>query len=301
MSSLQNKIQSLKKKHNAVILVHNYQIPEVQDIADYLGDSLGLSQQAAKTNADVIVFCGVHFMAETAKILSPDKKVIMPDANAGCPMAEMITAKDLAVLKTQNPKATVVTYVNSTAEVKALSDICCTSGNAVKVVQSIENEEIVFVPDMYLGQFVASKIRGKKFIFARGYCPTHAKIMPEHIKAAKEKHPKAKVIVHPECRPETIAAADEALSTSGMVKFARESGAREILVGTEVGMIYALQKQNPDKMFYPVLDRAVCPNMKLTTLEKVLWSLEELKTEITVPEDIADQARGAVERMVAIV
>ncbi|MDD4179378.1 MAG: quinolinate synthase NadA [Candidatus Margulisbacteria bacterium] len=299
--SLADKINKLRKERKAVILAHNYQRPEVQDIADYVGDSLGLSIQAAKTKADVIVFCGVHFMAETAAIISPNKKVFMPDPNAGCPMAEMIDVPRLLNLKAGYPKAKVVCYVNSSAEIKAESDICCTSANAVKIVQSIKDaDEIIFVPDKYLGSYVASKVKDKKVILWQGFCPTHANILPEHILAAKKLHPQAKVIVHPECRPETIALADAALSTEGMLKFARETGAKEIIVGTETGMIYRLQKENPGKSFYPVFDRAICPNMKLTTLEKILWSLEDLKTEVKVPKEIADRARSAIEKMLAV-
>jgi quinolinate synthetase complex, A subunit len=298
--SLIDKILELKKQRNAVILAHNYQRGEVQDIADFVGDSLGLSIAASKTKAKVIVFCGVHFMAETAAIISPDKTVLMPDDHAGCPMAEMITTEKLKNLKTENPGRPVVCYVNSSAAIKAESDICCTSANAVNVVKSLPNKEIIFIPDKFLGMFVQSKLPEKKIILFAGYCPTHAKILPEHIVRAKAAHPGALVIVHPECRPETIAAADTALSTEGMIKYVRESKAAEFLIGTETGMIHRLQKENPGKKFYPVTDLAVCPNMKLTTLEKVLWSLEDLKTEIKVPKEIADKARTAIERMMAI-
>ncbi len=295
------KIEELKKKRNAVILVHNYQIAEVQDIADYLGDSLGLSIQASKTKADVIVFCGVHFMAETAAIISPNKKVIMPEINAGCPMADMITVEKLKKLKAKHPKAKVVCYVNSGADIKAESDICCTSANAVKVCKSLkEAEEIIFVPDKYLGHYTSTQVPDKKFILWEGFCPTHVMILPQHIEKAKKEHPRAKVMVHPECRPETIAQADEVLSTGGMVKYAKESEAKEIIVGTEVGMIYRLQKENPGKKFYAASDRAICPNMKMTTLEKVLWSLEDLKTEVKVPQDIAKKAKTAIEKMLEI-
>ena len=295
------KIEELKKKRNAVILVHNYQIAEVQDIADYLGDSLGLSIQASKTKADVIVFCGVHFMAETAAIISPNKKVIMPEINAGCPMADMITVEKLKKLKAKHPKAKVVCYVNSGADIKAESDICCTSANAVKVCKSLkEAEEIIFVPDKYLGHYTPTKLPDKKFTLWEGFCPTHVMILPQHIEKAKKEHPRAKVMVHPECRPETIAQADEVLSTGGMVKYAKESEAKEIIVGTEVGMIYRLQKENPGKKFYAASDRAICPNMKMTTLEKVLWSLEDLKTEVKVPQDIAKKAKTAIEKMLEI-
>lgn len=299
--NLASEILELKKQRNAVILAHNYQIAEVQDVADFVGDSLGLSIAAGKTDAKLIIFCGVHFMAETAAILCPDKIVLMPEENAGCPMADMITAAGLGKLKSEHPKAKVVCYVNTSAEVKAESDICCTSANAVKVVNSIKDtDEIIFVPDKYLGMHTASKVQDKKFIFWEGFCPTHLKIMPEHIQKLKQEHPQAKVIVHPECRPEVIRLADEVLSTEGMVNFSKKTEAKEIIVGTEVGMLYRLKKENPGKTFYPATELAVCPNMKLTTLEKVLWSLEDLKTEIKVPKDIANRARLAIEKMIEI-
>ncbi len=299
--SLANKINKLKKERNAVILVHNYQIGEVQDIADYLGDSLGLSLAAAKSDAKVIVFCGVHFMAETAAILCPDKKVLMPDVSAGCPMADMITVEGLKKLKAEHPRARVVCYVNTAADIKAESDICCTSANAVKVVKSLKDtEEIIFVPDKYLGNYTSTLVKDKKFILWQGFCSIHVRILPQHIQAAKEKYPQAKVLVHPECRPETIALADEVLSTGGMIKYAKESGAKEIIIGTETGIIYRLKKENPGKNFYPATELAVCPNMKKTNLEKVLWSLEDLKTEVVVPEQIADKARSAIEKMMEI-
>jgi quinolinate synthase len=225
----------------------------------------------------------------------------MPEVNAGCPMADMITVDGLQKLKAEHPKAKVVCYVNTTADIKAESDICCTSANAAKVVQSLKDtDEIIFVPDKFLGNYTSTKVKHKKFILWNGYCPTHVRILPEHILAAKEKHPEAKVMVHPECRPETIALADEVLSTGGMIKYAKESDAKEIIVGTEIGIIYRLKKENPDKAFYPATDQAICPNMKLTNLEKVLWSLEDLKTEITVPKEIADRARSAIEKMMEI-
>ncbi len=298
--SLIEKIKKLKKERNAVILVHNYQIGEVQDVADYLGDSLGLSIEASKTKASVIVFCGVHFMAETAAIISPDKKVIMPEAKAGCPMADMINADQLRGLKAKHPKAKVVCYVNSTAEIKAESDICCTSSNAINVVKSLPDKEIIFVPDKYLGHYVSTKVTDKKFIFWQGYCPTHMKVLPQYIEAAKKVHPDAIVMVHPECRPETIALADEVLSTGGMIKLAKQSKAKEFIIGTEVGIIHTLKKNNPEKNFYPANKGAICPNMKLTTLEKVLWSLQDMKTEVKVPQEIADKARSSIEKMLAV-
>jgi quinolinate synthase len=296
---LVQKITELKTKRKAVILAHNYELGEVQDVADFVGDSLELSQKAAKTNAEVIVFCGVHFMAETASILSPDKKVLLPDLNAGCPMANMINAPQLIQRKKELPDAVVVCYVNSPAEVKAESDVCCTSANAVKVVNSIDSDHILFVPDQYLGQYVASKT-GKKIEFWPGYCPTHARIRPEDILRAKREHPEAKVMVHPECRPETQALADEILSTGGMVRYVRSVPAREIIVGTEVGFIYRLRKENPDKIFIPASEQAICPRMKLITLEKIVWSLEEMSPEVKVPEPIRIKALKAVNRMLEI-
>jgi len=298
---LSKKIEELKKKRNAVILVHNYQLPEVQDIADYRGDSLELSRIAAKTDAEVIVFCGVHFMAETASILSPNKKVIMPDINSGCPMANMITAADLRKLKKEHPGAVAVGYVNTSAEVKAELDYCCTSTNAVAVVNALKDrEEIIFVPDKYLADY-ASKQTGKKLVAWNGFCPTHVRILPEDIEREKKFHPFAKVMVHPECLPAVVAMADAALSTSMMCKFAKESDAKEFIVGTEVGLIYRLKQDNPTKEFYPASERAVCPNMKRTTQEKVLWALEELKEEVKVPEEIRLRAKKAIDRMLEIV
>lgn len=298
--NLVEKILELKKKMNAVILVHNYQIGEVQDIADYIGDSLGLSRTASETNADVIVFCGVRFMAETASILCPDKIVLMPDINAGCPMADMITRDELKALKKEHPKATVVGYVNTSAEVKAEIDICCTSGNAVKVIESLKDAvEIIFVPDKYLGHYVSTKVN-RKLILWNGYCPVHTKIIPEDIARQRKAHPEAKVIVHPECTLKVIQLADETLSTSGMCEYAKLSGASEIIIGTEVGLLYRLRKENPEKKFYPLSAQAICPNMKLTTLEKVLWCLEDMRYEVKVPEDIQIRAKGAVDRMLEV-
>jgi quinolinate synthase len=304
---LEDKIKELKKKRKAVILAHNYQLPEVQDVADLHGDSLELSRLAAKTDAEVIVFCGVYFMAETAKILSPEKLVIMPDVNAGCPMANMISAADIKKLKEKHPEACVVGYVNTPAEVKAELDICCTSTNAVSVVNSIIKDsafggkkEIIFVPDKYLADFI-SKQTGRKLISWNAFCPTHIKILPEDIKREKRFHPQAKVIVHPECLPAVVALADEVLSTSKMCQFARQTPAKEIIVGTEVGLLYRLKKDNPDKEFYPASEAAVCPNMKRTTQEKILWALEELKDEVRVPDNIRLRAKKAIDRMFEII
>ncbi|MFN3966082.1 MAG: quinolinate synthase NadA [Endomicrobiia bacterium] len=300
IESLVKKIQELKKKRKAIILVHNYQPPEVQDIADFLGDSLELSRKAAQTDAEVIVFCGVHFMAETASILCPDKTVLMPDINAGCPMANMINRDQLKKLKSEHTEATVVAYVNTTAEVKAESDICCTSANAVKVVSSLDKDkQIIFVPDKYLGQYITSQTK-REMIYWNGYCPVHVKILPEDIIKQKQNHPDAEVIVHPECTPEVIKLANKVLSTSGMCRYSKETNAKEIIVGTEVGIIYRLQKENPDKKFYPASELAICPNMKLGSVEKVLWVLEELKNEVKVPKEIQIKAIQAVNRMLSI-
>jgi quinolinate synthase len=297
--SIQEKILARKERRKAVILAHNYQIGEVQDIADFTGDSLELSRQAAATDAEVVVFCGVHFMAETASILSPEKTVLLPDAHAGCPMADMITAEQLRQKKRELPDAAVVCYVNTSAEVKAESDICCTSANAVKVVQSVENDEILFIPDMFLGHYVSTQVN-KKMHFWHGYCPTHAKIQAEDILGLREEFPNAKVVVHPECRPEVIALADAVLSTGGIIHYARRDDVRELIVGTESGIIHRLQKENPDKKFIPASGKATCPNMKKINLEKVLWALEDMKPEVKVPEEIRIPAKAAVDKMLAI-
>lgn len=295
------KIQKLRIDKNATILAHNYQIPEVQDIADFVGDSLQLAQQAVQTSAEVIIFCGVHFMAETAAILNPDKIVVLPDIHAGCPMADMIDASQLNEEKNKYPLATVITYVNSTAEVKAESDYCCTSSNAVAVAKAVEGSEVLFVPDQFLGMWVSKQVPEKKFHFWKGYCPTHARIVPQDILEAKRAHPDAIVIVHPECRVDVTALADAVLSTGGMLKFARESEAGEIIVGTEVGILHRMRKENPQKQFYPASTLAVCPNMKRITLTKVERSLETLTPLVEVTPEIADHARQAIERMLAIV
>jgi quinolinate synthase len=298
-AGLVEKISALKKKRNAVILVHNYQLGEVQDIADFVGDSLELSHKAAKTDADVIVFCGVHFMAETASIICPDKVVLLPDINAGCPMADMITTERLRAKKKEHPQAVVVCYINSSAAVKAESDICCTSANAVEVVESLRGREILFIPDQYLGHYV-SAMTGKKMFLWPGFCPTHVRIRPERIKELRQEYPQARVVVHPECRPEVIALADEVASTSGMCRYAQRDEVREMVVGTEVGLIHRLRKENPGKRFIPVSEQAICPNMKLITLEKVLWSLQEMSPEVKVPQRIRVKAIAAVNRMLKI-
>ena len=298
-AGLIEKILDLKKRRGAVILAHNYQLGEVQDIADFVGDSLELSQNAAKTNANVIVFCGVHFMAETASILCPDKVVLLPDTNAGCPMADMITAERLREMKKEHPQAVVVCYINTSAEVKAESDICCTSANVVKLVENLDAREILFIPDQYLGNYVSART-GKQMILWPGFCPTHARIQPERINELKQEYPRAKVVVHPECRPEVIALADEVLSTGGMCRYARRDEVLEMVVGTELGIIHRLRKENPGKRFIPVSEQAICPNMKLITLEKVLWSLEEMRPEVKVSQGVRLRAKAAVDKMLQI-
>jgi quinolinate synthase len=296
-----NDILKLKEQRKVIILAHNYQIGEVQDIADFVGDSLDLSQKAAQTEAEVIVFCGVHFMAETAKILSPDKTVLMPDVNAGCAMANMITLRQLKEMKKKHPEAVVVSYVNTTAEIKAESDYCCTSANAVKVVQTIPHEkEIFFIPDKYLGDYV-SKQANRKMILWEGYCPTHRRILAEDILKKKAQYPKAEVLVHPECTPDVIAMADKVLSTSGICRYAKESNSEEFIIGTEIGILHRLKKENPDKKFYPASILSDCPNMKLTNLEKILWSLEDMIYKVEVPPDIAQRAKRSIDRMLEIV
>jgi len=294
------KIQQLKHERRAVILAHNYQPGEIQDIADFVGDSLGLSIEAARTDAEVIVFCGVHFMAETAAILSPGKTVLLPDKQAGCPMADMITAQQLQQLKDKHPEAVVVSYVNTPAEVKALSDYCCTSGNAVELVNSLDaGKEIIFVPDKYLGQYVIDKT-GRDMILWPGYCPTHVIISADDIDKAKQEHPGAVVMAHPECTEQVRGCADEIVSTSGMLNFASKSEAKHFIVATETGIIYTLKKQNPDKEFIGATENAICPNMKKITLEKVAWSLEDMEYKITVPDDIRTKAKAALDRMLAV-
>jgi len=295
------RIKELKKKRNAVILAHNYQLPEVQDIADFRGDSLELSRIAAKTECEVIVFCGVYFMAETASILSPDKKVIMPDISAGCPMANMMTADDLRKLKKEHPGAVAVGYVNTSAAVKAELDYCCTSTNAVAVVNALKDKkDIIFVPDKYLADYVSKK-SGRKLISWHGFCPTHVKILPEDLIREKKFHPRAKVMSHPECLAAVVSQSELVVSTSQMAKHAREDSTKEFIVGTEAGLIYRLKQDNPTKEFYLASERAVCPNMKRTTQEKVLWALEELKDEVKVSEDIRKKARRAIDRMLSII
>lgn len=295
------KIQTLKKQRNAVILAHNYQPGPIQDIADFTGDSLGLSIEAAKTDADVIVFCGVRFMAETAAVLSPDKTVLLPAQDAGCPMADMIDASQLRRLKAQYPGALVVCYVNSTAEVKALSDYCCTSSNALQLVRSLPaDRDVIFVPDKNLGGFVAEKT-GRALILWPGYCSTHVCIQPEDVRRARQEHPAAVVLAHPECTPQVRAAADELISTGQMLKYAKASSAEEFIIATETGILHTLRKENPNKHFFAASAKAVCPNMKKITLEKVVWALEDMKYQITVPQSIRMDAKQSLDRMLQVI
>lgn len=300
ISKFMREIAHLKKKKDALILVHNYQRDEVQDVADFLGDSLGLSREAEKTSCKMIVFCGVHFMAETAKILSPDKLVLLSRKEAGCPMADMITKEKLEKLKAKYPEAKVVSYVNTTAKIKAESDVCCTSANAVKVVQNINAERIIFIPDRNLASYV-SRFTDKEIIPYDGYCYVHNRIRAEEIKKAKEIHPDAVVIVHPECRPEVIDIADEVASTSGMVNFVRKSKARKFIIGTEEGLLYRLKKENPGKQFYTGGAALMCHNMKLTKLEDVYFSLKEERYKVEVSADIIGRARRALDEMLKYV
>lgn len=294
------RIDALRRERSAVILAHNYQLGEVQDIADYVGDSLELSRRAAAADAEVIVFCGVHFMAETAAILSPRKTVLLPSPHADCPMARMLDAEALRRLKREHPGAAVVCYVNTTAEVKAECDVCCTSANAVQVIARIPaDREVLFVPDQYLGAHVQQRVQ-RPLVLWPGYCPTHARILPRHIRERREQFPDAEVIVHPECRPDVTALADAVLSTGGMCRYVRESSAAEIIVGTEVGMIHRLRREAPGKRYIAATEQAICPNMKQITLEEVLWALERLEVRITVPEAIRVRALAAVERMVEV-
>jgi len=300
VQELFDQIREWKGKRRAVILAHNYQPSEIQDIADFCGDSLGLSIQASKTDAEVIVFCGVRFMAETAKILSPDKTVLLPDRRAGCPMADMITAGQLRALRQEHPEALVVCYVNSTAGVKAESDYCCTSSNAVAVVQSLpKDREIVFVPDQHLGRFVEQQT-GRRLILWPGYCPTHVSISQDEVSQAKRLYPDAVVIAHPECSEPVKGLADALLSTGQMIQFARSSPAKRFIVATEVGMIHPLKKIRPDAEFIPAGRRGICPNMKKISLENVLASLEHLHYPVEVPDDIRVRATKALQRMVEV-
>jgi quinolinate synthase len=298
-------ISKLKKEKKAAILAHIYQLPEIHDIADFVGDSLELSKKAAKTKADVIVFCGVHFMAETASILNPQKIVLIPDMEAGCPMADMITVEKLKEFKSRFKNPIVISYVNTSAAVKAESDICCTSSNAVNVVKSVAEHfgkgiDIIFTPDRNLGGYI-QKVSGIKINIWNGFCPTHNNfILPEYVKKAKKEHPKAEVLAHPECRPEILDLANYALSTGGMCKRVKESPSKEFIICTEIGILYKLQKDNNDKKFYAATDLAVCPNMKKITLAKVHDALTNMKNIVSVPDNIRQKAFTPISKMLKI-
>jgi quinolinate synthase len=296
---VRERIGELKRRKNAVILAHNYQLPEVQDAADFVGDSLELSRKAAGLDASTIVFCGVHFMAETAAVLAPGKTVLLPEVEAGCPMADMINGRELRAWKAGFPGLKVVCYVNTSAEVKAESDICCTSSNAVAVVNSLGVDRCLFVPDKNLAAYVARET-GKTVIAWDGYCYVHHRFAPRDIEAARVRHPQAEVWVHPECPPDVIELADKVLSTGKMVLEARTTSRREVVVGTEKGIIYRLSKENPAVRFYPARDTALCAHMKMTTLAKILRALETDTFRVEVPGDIADRARGAIQAMLEI-
>lgn len=300
-SDIIERINKLRKERQAIIVAHNYQRSEVQDIADFVGDSLGLSQQAAKTDAKVIVFCGVHFMAETAAIIAPDKTVLIPDENAGCPLANMVTVKQLNKMKEKYPGAVIVTYINSSAAIKAESNYCCTSSNAVKVVNAIPKDKpIIFIPDQSLGDYAANQTN-RKLILWKGYCPTHHRILGKDIMAGKQKYPHAEVVVHLECTTDVIELADKVVSTSGILKYCKESDAKEFIIGTEIGILHRLKKENPAKTFIETSKLADCPNMKLNTLEKILWSLEDMEYRVTVKQDIAQKALRSIQRMLEII
>jgi len=301
LDHLREQVAELKEKLGAVIVAHNYQRPEVQDIADFVGDSLELARRCAEVKAETIVFCGVDFMAETAAILNPGATVLLSAATACCPMAAMIDENDLGEWKARYPKATVVAYINTTAAVKAGSDICCTSANAVKVVESVSNDEVLFVPDKHLGHYVSTKVGRKKMILYPGYCIAHARLRAEEVRLAKQHHPQAKVLVHPECREEVIQLADAVLSTSQMVRYVKESPAKTFLIGTEEGLLHRLHQENRGKKFYILSPRLFCANMKKTRLETVVETMKLKRNRVTVPEDIRLKAKQALDRMLAVV
>ncbi len=300
--NIEDEVRALKKERNAVILAHNYQVGEIQDVADFLGDSLRLAQEAAKTSADVILFCGVQFMAETASILCPDKKILIPDLEAGCSLADMIRPEDIRIWKLEHPDGVVVCYINSSAAVKAECDYCCTSSNAEKVIRHIpEDKEIFFVPDFFLGSYIKKKT-GRNIQLWKGYCPTHALITSEAIDKMRSEHPEAEFIMHPECgcTTKSMHLADQVLSTEAMVHYAKASPSQEFIVATEVGILHRMRQENPEKKFYPASEQAVCRYMKLNTLEKVVQSLERLEYEVKVPRELADRAFLPIQRMISI-
>jgi len=298
--ALTKDILALKQERNAVIVAHNYQIDDVQAVADVIGDSFALSKYCASVPQDVIVFCGVHFMAESAKILSPQKTVLLPEINAGCPMADMVTAEDVRALKRNHPHAVVVCYINTSAAVKAESDICCTSSNAVKVIQSLAEEEIIFVPDKNLGNYIAQKVPGKRMIIWDGYCVTHHRVTLEDVQKAKKAHPDAVLLVHPECRPEVVELADFVGSTRQIIDFAAASKEKKFIIGTEMGVLFSLKRNNPEKTFYLASQGLICPNMKKTRLESVYNALKQMRYTIELEEEIMIKARTTLERMLKV-
>ena len=295
-----DKINTLRKEKNAIILAHNYQIPEVQDIADIVGDSLALSRAAAKTNCEMIVFCGVHFMAESAKILSPDKKVLLPVYDAGCPMADMITAEELRSYKSKHSDTKIVCYVNSSAEVKAESDICCTSSNALKIVQSIDADKVLFVPDKNLGGYIRDRVKDKTVDLWPGFCITHQRAVAQDVLSAKDAHPDAEVLVHPECSSKIVDLAHFVGSTSQIIEYANKSESKSFLIGTEMGVLHKLRQDNPDKNFYMISQSLVCYNIKKTSLEDVLSALQDEKHQITVDENIRIRALKSLDDMLKL-
>jgi quinolinate synthase len=298
--NITEKITKLKQEKNAIILAHNYQLPEIQDIADYVGDSLELARISQGIKQNTILLCGVYFMAEITKILNPGKKVLMPDRHAGCPMANMITPGQLSAEKRNNPDAAVMCYVNSNADVKALSDVCCTSANGMKVAQSLSEKEVLFIPDQYLGSYIAKRMPNKKFNLWPGYCPTHMVFSQEELSKLKDKYPASKIVAHPECRLDVQEVADTICSTSQMIKYARDSDAEQFIICTELGMLHRLKKENPNKEFIPGSPNAICPNMKLTTLEKIMWSLQRDEYKIEIDEPTRKRALGSIERMLQV-
>lgn len=298
-SRLIDKLQELKTKRKALILSHNYNRKEVQEAADFVGDSFELALQATRSPAPVILFCGVSFMAETAFILNPEKTVLMPDPKAGCPLADMITASELRETKKEHPGAPVLCYVNTSAEVKAESDVCCTSSNALRIIEKLESDEILFVPDRSMGEWLQTKTR-KRILLWPGYCPTHHRILPEEVAALKKRYPGALVLAHPENTAGIVALADYIGGTGGMAKFARESSATQFIVATEEGMLHRMRRESPQKEFFHPSKRGICPNFKLNTLEKMVWALEEMQHRVAVPEEIAVKARKALESMMEL-
>ena len=298
-NQLKEKIARLKEELRAVIVAHNYQRPEVQDIADFVGDSLELSRQCTEVDAETIVFCGVRFMAETAAILNPDRTVLLSEGSAGCPLVDMINIDELRGWRQRYPGASVVCYINSSAEIKAESDVCCTSANSDKVVNSVTNDDIIFIPDQNLGVYIATKTK-KRLILYPGFCYVHHRLKPEQVKLAKQLHPEAQLLVHPECQPEVIALAEAALSTSQILRYVKASSHNSFIIGTEEGILHRLRLENPDKSFYLISNSQICTDMKKTTLETIVQTMELRQNIVTVPEEVRLKAKQAVDRMLAV-